>query len=151
MVAVLIDFLKKESLCKFLSNFKFKTNFKMLYEFMWFCGTTSISCILETILWPIYDKLFSVWFKEHCKLDKPTGVGDHCNATGHSVSMDNLKVLDKEQRPGLPAATHLWSDHFATTIWAEAHPPPPRMIIAWSRSCEGRSKRRNVSQSFQSE
>ena len=36
-------------------------------------------------------------FKEHCKLDKPTGVGDHCNATGHSVSMDNLRVLDREQ------------------------------------------------------
>ena len=31
------------------------------------------------------------------KLEKPTGVGDHCNATGHSVSMDNLKVLDREQ------------------------------------------------------
>ena len=35
--------------------------------------------------------------KEHCKLDKPTGVGDHCNATGHSVFMDNLRVLDREQ------------------------------------------------------
>ena len=30
-------------------------------------------------------------FKENCKLDKPTGVGDH------SVPMDNLKVLDREQ------------------------------------------------------
>ena len=39
----------------------------------------------------------SVRFKEHCKLDKPTGVGDHCNATGHIVSMDNLRVLDREQ------------------------------------------------------
>ena len=39
----------------------------------------------------------SVRFKEHCKLDKPTGVENHCNATGHSVSMDNLKVLDREQ------------------------------------------------------
>ena len=32
----------------------------------------------------------SVWMKEHSRLNKPTGVGDHCNATGHSVSMDNL-------------------------------------------------------------
>ena len=39
----------------------------------------------------------SVRFKEHCKLDKPTGVRDHCNATGHSVSMANLRVLDREQ------------------------------------------------------
>ena len=38
-----------------------------------------------------------VLFKEYCKLDKPTGVGDHYNATGHSVSIDNLKVLDREQ------------------------------------------------------
>ena len=30
-------------------------------------------------------------------MDKPTGVGDHCNATGHSVTMDNLRVLDREQ------------------------------------------------------
>ena len=73
---------------------------------MWFCGTTSISCILETILWPIYEKLFSVWFKEHCELDKPTGVGDHCNATGHSVFMDNLKVLDREQ-DGMKEVIHI--------------------------------------------
>ena len=39
----------------------------------------------------------SIRFKEHCKLDKPIGVGDHCNANGHSVSMDNLRVLDREQ------------------------------------------------------
>ena len=28
---------------------------------------------------------------------KQTGVGDHCNATGHSVPMDSLKVIDREQ------------------------------------------------------
>ena len=28
--------------------------------------------------------------------DQPTGVGDHCRATGHSVSMDNTKVLTQE-------------------------------------------------------
>ena len=39
----------------------------------------------------------SVRFKEQCKLDKPTGIGDHCNATGHSVSMDSMKVLGRYQ------------------------------------------------------
>ena len=39
----------------------------------------------------------SVRFKEHCKLYRPTRVGKHCNTTGHSVYMDNLKVLDREQ------------------------------------------------------
>lgn len=40
---------------------------------------------------------FGVRFKEHTKLDKPTGVGDHCNATGHSVSLENTKILEREQ------------------------------------------------------
>ena len=35
-------------------------------------------------------------FKEHTNLDKPTGVGDHCRATGHSVSMKNTEVLTRE-------------------------------------------------------
>ena len=35
-------------------------------------------------------------FKEHTNLTIPTGVGDHCNATGHSVSFDNTKVLTRE-------------------------------------------------------
>ena len=35
-------------------------------------------------------------FKEHTNLDKPTGVGDHCRATGDSVSMKNTKVLTRE-------------------------------------------------------
>ncbi|KAK2150425.1 hypothetical protein NP493_2782g00000 [Ridgeia piscesae] len=35
-------------------------------------------------------------FKEHANLDKPTGVGDHCQATGHSMSMKNTKVLTRE-------------------------------------------------------
>ncbi|KAK2171871.1 hypothetical protein NP493_1016g00017 [Ridgeia piscesae] len=34
-------------------------------------------------------------FQEHTNLDKPTGVGDHCRATGHSVSMKNTKVYRK--------------------------------------------------------
>ena len=56
------------------------------------CGTIyHIACDEET------ERNLSVRFKEHCKLDKPTGVGDHCNATGHSVSMDNLRVLAREQ------------------------------------------------------
>ena len=61
----------------------------------------------------------SVRFKEHCKLNKPARVGDRCNATGDSVSMDNLRVLDNEQdwmkRKVKEAITHLWSDHSATT------------------------------------
>ena len=40
---------------------------------------------------------FGTRFKEHTKLDKPTRVGDHCNATGHSVSMENTKILEREQ------------------------------------------------------
>ena len=39
----------------------------------------------------------SIRFQEHCKLDKQTGLGDHGDATGHSVFMDNLNVLDREQ------------------------------------------------------
>ena len=35
-------------------------------------------------------------FKEHINLTIPTGVGDHCNATGHFVSLDNTKVLTRE-------------------------------------------------------
>ena len=35
-------------------------------------------------------------FEEHANLDKPTGVGDHCRATGHSVSMKNTKILTRE-------------------------------------------------------
>ena len=30
-------------------------------------------------------------------LDKPTGVGEHCLATGHSVSKNNIRVLSREQ------------------------------------------------------
>ena len=68
-------------------------------------------------------------FKEHTNLDKPTGVGDHCQATGHSVSMKNTKVLTREsnwhkrklkamyinikpyhdQSPGIPPAHRLCS------------------------------------------
>ena len=36
-------------------------------------------------------------FKEHTKTEKATGVGEHCNNTGHSVSWDNTKVLAREQ------------------------------------------------------
>ena len=38
-----------------------------------------------------------VRFKEHLNLDKPTGVGEHCLATGHSVSNKNIRVLSREQ------------------------------------------------------
>ena len=35
-------------------------------------------------------------FKERTNLDKPTGVRDHCRGTGHSVSMNNTKILTRE-------------------------------------------------------
>jgi len=37
-------------------------------------------------------------FKEHRNLDHPTGVGEHCLATGHSVSIQNVKVLAREKQ-----------------------------------------------------
>ena len=38
-----------------------------------------------------------VRLKEHLNLDKPTGVGEHCLITGHSVSKNNVRVLSREQ------------------------------------------------------
>ncbi len=38
-----------------------------------------------------------VRFKEHLNLEKPTGVGEHYMATGHSVSKNNIRVLSREQ------------------------------------------------------
>ena len=35
-------------------------------------------------------------FKEYTNLTIPTRVSDHGNATGHSVSLDNTKVLTRE-------------------------------------------------------
>ena len=35
-------------------------------------------------------------FKEHTNVTLPTGVGDHCNATRNSVSLNNTKVLIRE-------------------------------------------------------
>ena len=64
------------------------------------CGTIyHITCDDDTLHTYIgeTERPLSVRFKEHCKLDKPTGVRYHCNATGHSVSMDNLRVIDREQ------------------------------------------------------
>ena len=139
------------TICSMLVHPKDKTPKEKL------CGTIyHITCDDYTLHTYIGERKrpLSVRFKEHCKLDKPTGVGDHCKATGHSVSMDNVRVLDREQdwlkrkvkeaihikqrapsmRPGLPVATHLWSDHSATTTtWAES----PTLIIAWSRSAGG--------------
>ena len=47
------------------------------------CGTIyHITCDDDTLHTYIGETKIplSVRFKEHCKLDKPTGVGDHCNA-----------------------------------------------------------------------
>ncbi|KAK2187211.1 hypothetical protein NP493_175g03004 [Ridgeia piscesae] len=92
------------------------------------CGTiynimcdidSSHTCIGET------KRTLSQRFKKHTNLDKPTGVGDNCWATRHSVSMKNIKVLtresnwhkrevkeamyisNKEPLPGTPSACHL--------------------------------------------
>ena len=37
-------------------------------------------------------------FKEHTNLTIPTGVGDHCNATGHSVSFTKHQSANQRQR-----------------------------------------------------
>ena len=41
-------------------------------------------------------RTFSQRFKDHINLNKPTGVGDNCRTTGHSMSMKNTKVLTRE-------------------------------------------------------
>ena len=46
---------------------------------------------VDESMWPLEFR-----FKEHTKLDKPTGVGEHCLNTGHSVSITNTKVLERE-------------------------------------------------------
>ena len=42
-------------------------------------------------------RLLGVRFKEDLNLDKPTGVGEHCLPTGHSVSKSNISVPSREQ------------------------------------------------------
>ena len=37
-----------------------------------------------------------VRFKKHTKLDRPTGVDEHCLNTNHSISLTNTKVLERE-------------------------------------------------------
>ena len=64
-------------------------------------------------------------FKEHMNLDKPTGVGDHCLAIGHSVWLSTKLAQEKseggnlhhaerphhESRPGIPPTHHLQPDY----------------------------------------
>ena len=38
----------------------------------------------------------SVRCKEHIKLGRPTGVGEHCLNTGQSVSITNTKILERK-------------------------------------------------------
>ncbi|KAK2180180.1 hypothetical protein NP493_454g04017 [Ridgeia piscesae] len=62
------------------------------------CGTIyNIMCDIDSSHTYIGEtkRTLSQRFKEHTNLDKPTGV-DHCQATGHSVSMKNTKVLTRE-------------------------------------------------------
>ena len=63
------------------------------------CGTIyNITCDIDSSHTYIGEikRTLSQRFKEHTNLDKPTGVGNHCGATGHSVSMKNTKVLTRE-------------------------------------------------------
>ena len=63
------------------------------------CGTIyNITCDIDSSHTYIGEtkRTLSQRFKEHTNLDKPTGVGDHCRATGHSVSMKYTKVLTRE-------------------------------------------------------
>ena len=64
------------------------------------CGTVyHIRCDNDPTLTYIGEskRHIGVRFKKHLNLDKPTGVGEHCLATGHSVSKNNIKVLCREQ------------------------------------------------------
>ena len=62
------------------------------------CGTIYIMCDIDSSHTYIGEtkRTLSQRFKVHANLDKPKGVGDHCQATGHSVSMKNTKVLTRE-------------------------------------------------------
>ena len=63
------------------------------------CGTIyNITCDSDSSHTYIGEtkRTLSQRFKEHTNLDKPTGVGDHCRATGHSVSMKNTKIMTRE-------------------------------------------------------
>ena len=64
------------------------------------CGLTQSIVSRDNDLTHMYievSKQPRVRFKEHLNLDKPTGGGEHCLATGHSVSKNNIKVLCREQ------------------------------------------------------
>ena len=103
--------------------------------------------------------------KEHTNLTIPTGVGDHCNATGHSVSLDNTKVLTREPQwtkrkvkdehkkktwinepwTGIPAAPDLPP---SSASWAF----PAKENITWPRLLVEKPERRESFQnSIQSE
>ena len=63
------------------------------------CGTIyNITCDIDSSHTYIGEtkRTLSQRFKEHTNLDKPTGVGDHCRATGHSVSLKNTEILTRE-------------------------------------------------------
>ena len=62
------------------------------------CGT--ITCDIDSSHTYIGEtkRTLSQRFKEHTNLDKPIGEGDHCRATGHSVSMKNTQILTHESK-----------------------------------------------------
>ena len=64
------------------------------------CGTIyHITCVNDPTHTYIGEskRPLGVRFKEHLNLDKLTGVGEHCLATGHSVAKNNVRVLSREQ------------------------------------------------------
>ena len=104
----------------------------------------------------------SVRFKEHCKLDKTTAVGEHCLETGHSVSLTNTKVLAREEdwfkrkikeainiRQQQPSINRDQGYHLPA-IYSQILPPISEFrhhdqnnIITWPRSIVDGSKRRD--------
>ena len=58
--------------------------------------------------------LWQFWFKEHTKLDKPMGVGEHRLSTSYSVSITNTKILEREldsHRRKVKEAIHISQRH----------------------------------------
>ena len=51
-------------------------------------------------------------FKQRLNLDKPTGVGEHCLPTGHSVSKNNIRVAENRKCTDVSQGGH--SHHTAS-------------------------------------
>ena len=87
--------------------------------------TSRVTSTAATHTW-VKPKEHSARDSKHTNLDKRTGVGDHCWATGHSVSTNNTKVLTREsnwhkkkvkEANRTPSACHL-QPNYPAEIWA---------------------------------